>query len=74
MRERERERERELLISEQYSAVGLPQQINGKESACSADATSFPGLGRSHEGGNGNPLQFFPGESRRQRSLADYSP
>lgn len=37
--------EREVLISEQYSAVGLPQQISGKESACSADATSLPWVG-----------------------------
>ena len=34
-----------------------------------------PGLGRSPEGENGNPLQyFFPGKSHGQRSLAGYSP
>ena len=31
----------------------------GKESACNAgDAGSIPRLGRSPEGGNGNPLQY----------------
>ena len=29
-----------------------------------------PGSGRSPGEGNGNPLQFLPGESRGQRSLA----
>ena len=37
---------------------GLPWWLNGKESACNAgDAGSIPGLGRSPEGGDGNPLQ-----------------
>ena len=36
------------------------------------DAGSIPGSGRSPEGGNGNPLHIFSGESHRQRSL--YSP
>jgi len=31
-------------------------------------------LGRSPGEGNGNPLQFLPGESHGQRSLAGYSP
>ena len=32
---------------------------DGKESACSAeDPGSIPGLGRSSEEGNGNPLQY----------------
>ena len=35
-----------------------PGGLNGKESACNAgDPSSIPGLGRSSEEGNGNPLQ-----------------
>ena len=38
------------------------------------DAGSFPGLGRSPGGGNGNPFQYSsPGKSHGQRSLAGYS-
>ena len=40
----------------------LPQWFRGKESACKAGATgdvgSIHGLGRSPEGGHGNPLQY----------------
>ncbi|KAB0384737.1 hypothetical protein FD755_006654 [Muntiacus reevesi] len=37
------------------------------------DAGSIPGLGRSPEGGNGNPLQYFlPEKSNGQKSLAGY--
>ena len=46
MDELEREREREVLISEEYSAVGLPQQISGKESACNAEDMSLPWVGK----------------------------
>ena len=39
----------------------LPWWLSGKEHACNArdtgDSGSVPGLGRSSEGGNGNPLQ-----------------
>ena len=42
----ELEREREVLISEEYSAVGLPQQISGKESACNAEDMSLPWVGK----------------------------
>ena len=39
--------------------MGCPCSSVGKESACSArDLGSIPGLGRSHGGGNGNPLQY----------------
>ena len=39
------------------------------------DLGSIPGLGKSPEEGNGNPLQYFlPGKSHGQRNLADYSP
>ena len=33
-----------------------------------------PWVGRSPGEGNGNPLQFLPGEFYRQRSLVGYSP
>ena len=39
--------------------IGLPWWLSGKESTCSAgDAGFIPGLGRSPEEGNGNPLQY----------------
>ena len=38
---------------------GFPGGSDGKESTCSArDLGSIPGLGRSHGGGLGNPLQY----------------
>ena len=47
---------------------------DSKESTCSVgDLGSIPGLGRSHGGGHGSPLQYSCLESPRgQRSL--YSP
>ena len=52
-------------------SAGLPGGSNGKESACSAgDQRSIPGLGRSPEGGCGNPLQYSCLENPHgQRSL-----
>ena len=49
--------------------------LSGKESACNAgDVGSIFGLGRSSEGGNGNPLQYSCQEKfQGQRSLAGYS-
>ena len=38
--------------------------------ADAGDAASIPGWGRSPGEGNGNPLQYEPGESYGQRSLA----
>ena len=39
--------------------MDFPGASDGKESACnSGDLGSIPGLGRSPEGGNGNPLQY----------------
>ena len=39
--------------------MGFPGGSDGKESACNAgDLSSIPGLGRSPEEGNGNPLQY----------------
>ena len=40
--------------------------------AIGGDGGSIPGLERSPGGGNGSPLQYFPGESHGQRSLAGY--
>ena len=38
---------------------GFPGGSDGKESACNAaDLGLIPGLGRSPEEGNGNPLQY----------------
>ena len=38
---------------------GFPGVSDGKESACNAgNPGSIPGLGRSPEEGNGNPLQY----------------
>ena len=38
---------------------GFPGGSDGKESVCNAgDTDSIPGSGRSHEEGNGNPLQY----------------
>ena len=38
---------------------GLPGGSDGEESTCDAgDSGSLSGLGRSPEGGNGNPLQY----------------
>ena len=56
--------------------LGLPRWLNGKESDCSAGYPgSIPGLGRSPEGGNGNPLQYSCLENPHgQRSLAGFSP
>ena len=38
--------------------------------ASAGDVGLIPGLGRSPGGGQGNPLQWAPGESHRQRRLA----
>ena len=37
------------------------------------DTSSIPGLGKSPEEGNGNPLNNLPGKSHEQRSLVSYS-
>ena len=49
---------------------------DGKESACNTgDPGSIPGLGRSPEGGNGNPLQYSCLENLHgQRNLEGYVP
>ena len=58
---------------------GLPQQLSGKESACSArdtgDMNSIPGLGRSPGGRAWQPtLIFLLGKSHGWTSLAVCSP
>ena len=53
----------------------FPGGSDGKASACNAgDPGSIPGSGRSPGEGNGNPLQYLPGESHGGRSLVGYSP
>ena len=56
--------------------VVFPGASDGKEPSCNAgDLGSIPGLGKSHEGGHGNPLQYSCLENpHRQRSLVSYSP
>ena len=38
------------------------------------DAGLIPGSGRSPGGEDGDPLQYLPGKSHRQRSLEGYGP
>ena len=54
--------------------VGFPGGSELKASAWNAgDLDSIPGSGRSPGEGNGNPLQFLPGESHGQRNLSGCS-
>ena len=55
---------------------GLPWRLSGKEPTCNVgDLGSIPGLGRSHGGGHGNPLQYSCLETPHgQRYLVGYSP
>ena len=55
---------------------GFPQWLRHKESVCSAgDASSVPGSGRFPWRRSWQPTPvFLPGEFRRQRKLAGYSP
>ena len=52
---------RESILNVQINFVlGFPRSLVHKESACNAgDPGSIPELGRSPEGGHGNPLQFL---------------
>ena len=56
--------------------MGFTGSSDGKESACNVgDLGSIPGLGRSPDGGHGNPLQCsYLGNPHGQRSLAGCSP
>ena len=55
---------------------GFPGGLVSKEFTCNAgDLGSIPGLGRSPEGGHGNPFQHSSLENPHgQRSPAGYSP
>ena len=58
----------------------LPWWLSSKESTCNAgdsgDMGSIPGLGRSPEGGRGNPLQYscLGNPTEKGAWLATYSP
>ena len=55
-------------------AGGFPGGSEVKASACNmGDPGLIPGSGRSPGEGNGNPLQYLPGESHGHRNLAGYS-
>ena len=57
-------------FSEGTVVKNLPANAEG-----AGDVDSIPGLGRSPQGGNGNPLQYSCLEkSHGQRSLVDYTP
>ena len=64
------------LIAIYRTFWGFPGGSDSKESACNVgDLGSVPGLGRSHGGGQGNPLQYSCLENPHgQRSLVGYSP
>ena len=48
-----------MTLKDACSLESFPGGSNGKASACNAgDLGSIPGLGRSPEEGNGNPLQY----------------
>ena len=48
--------------------MGFPGDSDDKESAYNAgDLGPIPGLGRSSEGGHGNPLQYFCLENSMDR-------
>ena len=56
-------------------SLGFPGGSEAKASAWNTgDPSSIPGSGRSPGEGNGNPLQYLPGESHGGRSLVGYSP
>ena len=65
-----------FTICHEVCNFGFPGGSDSKASACNAgDPGSIPGLGRSLEEGNGNPLQFpCLKKSHGQRSLVGYSP
>ena len=55
--------------------ASLVAQMVKKSASNSGDQGSMPGLGRSTEEGNGNPLQYSCLENPHgQRSLVGYSP
>ena len=56
--------------------MGFPGDSDGEEFACNVgDLGLIPGLGRSPEGGHGNPFQYSYLENpHRQRNLMGYGP
>ena len=59
----------------QYSWASLVAQMVKNPPAMQETWVSIPGLGRSPEGGHGNPLQYSCMENPHgQKSLAGYSP
>ena len=65
-----------LLKQELEGNQGFPGGSDSKGSACNVgDLGLIPGLGSSHRGGHGNPLQYSCLENpHRQRNLVGYSP
>ena len=60
----------DLTWSMGHPAPAFPGGSDGKESACNAgDLGSIPGLGRSPEGGHGNPLQHSCLENALDRGV-----
>ena len=59
-----------------YFLLGFPGgSVVNNLLANAGDVCSIPGLGRSPEEGNGNPLQYSSlGKSHGQRTLVSYSP
>ena len=50
----------EILVLIVSYSLNIPGGSDGKESACNTgDLGSIPGLGRSPNRGQGNPLQYF---------------
>ena len=64
------------LVGHNSFLVGFPGGSVGKESTYNeGDLGSIPGLGRSPEGGHGNPLQYSCLQNPHgQRSLVGFSP
>ena len=57
-----------LFTALQYSTLGFPGRLSGKESICQAgDMGSIPGSGRSPGVENGNPLQYSYLEDSMER-------
>ena len=66
---------RSLNIKIRMIIWGFPGVLVVKNPSVSVgDMGLIPESRRSPGRGNGNPLQFFPGKSYGQRSLAGYSP
>ena len=70
-----RKEEGRKLRQQLYKPTGLPWWFSVKELPAKAgDVDSISGLERSPGRGHINPLQFLPGKSHGEKSLAGYSP